>query len=126
MYIASLGALPLIEGLTRMMSISFALMCSSAWGHEFRPNLVEERFQLSTGIVRHGPDGPPPDDGYEFDDDSEGGNFFGRLGLTLLAVAVASSVVHLASDGERKEKAGNTALYAGAAGAAFFTIELVF
>ena len=77
-------------------------------------------------MVKHGPDGPPPDDGYEFEEDAGGGNFFGKLGLTLLVAAVVSGGVYLASDGETSESAANAALYLGGAGAAFFTIELAF
>ena len=108
------------------MSFFVPLLCSAAMAGEFAPPTLPKRFDVSQGWLSHGPDGPPPDDGYEFEDDSEGGNFFGRLGLTLLAAAAVSGGVYALTDGDTKVQAGNAAMYMGGAGAAFFAIELAF
>ena len=42
------------------------------------PSRLFHRRQCCNRLCYHGPDGPPPDDGYEFEDDAEGGIFFGN------------------------------------------------
>ena len=55
----------------------------------------------------HGPEKPPPDDGYEFKGAS-GGNALGKLGLLSMGVGLVTSVLYLAAepDSEKKENMG--------------------
>ena len=109
-----------------MLTLLSIMMSFPALAAEFQPPELPHHLGISEGYALHGPDGPPPDDGYEFEDDSDGGNFLGKLGLTLLVASALSGGVYLLTEGETKENAGAAAVYMGSAGAGFFAIELVF
>ena len=109
-----------------MNTLLLTLMFSNAVADAFIPVALPTRFSCASKMLLHGPDGPPPDDGYEFEDDSEGGNVFGKLGLTLLIAAVVSGTVYGLAEGETKNNAGTATLYLGSSGAALFTLDLIF
>ena len=63
----------------------------------------------------HGPEKPPPDDGYEFKG-ANGGNALGKIGLLSMGVGLVTSVLYLAAepDSEKKDKMGrNSAILLG-------------
>ena len=63
----------------------------------------------------HGPEKPPPDDGYEFKGAS-GGNGLGKLGLLSMGVGLVTSVLYLTAEpgSEKKDNMGrNSAILLG-------------
>ena len=52
----------------------------------------------------HGPEKPPPDDGYEFKG-SSGGNALGKLGLLSMGVGLVTSVLYLTAEPDSEKKA---------------------
>ena len=57
----------------------------------------------------HGPEKPPPDDGYEFKG-AKGGNALGKLGLLSMGAGLVTSVMYLKADSnsDRKSTLGYT------------------
>ena len=53
----------------------------------------------------HGPEKPPPDDGYNFKDGNSS-NFLGKLGLVMVISSGASGGVALFSDTDRRQTLG--------------------
>ena len=63
----------------------------------------------------HGPEKPPPDDGYEFKG-ANGGNALGKLGLLSMGIGLVTSVLYLTAEpnSEKKENMGrNSAILLG-------------
>lgn len=90
--------------------------------------IVPQRFLPHTYQVQnHGPDGPPPDGGYQIKDDG-GENSLGKLGVLCLAGSAVSSVLMLASpeDSEDRERYGNIAVGLAGGGIGFLVLERVF
>lgn len=60
-------------------------------------------------IEMHGPEKPPPDDGYTFKG-AKGGNGLGKLGLAAMGAGVVTSVLFLTADtdSERRDTMGRT------------------
>ena len=80
-----------------MLSMSNANASASEW------------FEL------HGPEKPPPDDGYEFKEAS-GGNALGKIGLLSIGVGLVTSVLYLTAEAESEKKANmgrNSAILLG-------------
>ena len=75
-------------------------------------------------IETHGPEKPPPDDGYEFKG-ANGGNGLGKLGLACFGAGVVTSVLFVtAEDGtERKENMGRNTVGLLGGGLALLVIE---
>ena len=76
---------------------------------------LDAEASASEWFELHGPEKPPPDDGYEFKGAS-GGNGLGKLGLLSMGVGLVTSVLYLAAepDSERKDKMGrNSAILLG-------------
>ena len=53
----------------------------------------------------HGPEKPPPDDGYDFKDGNSS-NFLGKLGLVMVLSSGATGGVALFSDADRRQTMG--------------------
>ena len=90
--------------------------------------IVPPRFlPVSYQVQNHGPDGPPPDGGYQIKDDG-GENSLAKLGMLCLAGSAVSSIFFLTTpeDSEDKEKYGNVALGLAGGGVGFLVLERVF
>ena len=90
--------------------------------------LVPKRFMpSSTTYIQHGPDGPPPDGGYEIKDDG-GENSLGKLGVLCLAGSAVSTILMLTSpeDSDNKEMYGNVAVGLAGGGVGFIVLERIF
>lgn len=88
-----------------VMGLGFTLVFSSN-----AEASASEWFEL------HGPEKPPPDDGYEFKGAS-GGNGLGKLGLLSMGVGCVTSVLYLAAEPDSEKKANmgrNSAILLGA------------
>ncbi len=61
----------------------------------------------SVSIELHGPEKPPPDDGYTFTG-AKGGNGLGKIGLASMGVGVVTSLLFITAeeDSDRKQKLG--------------------
>ena len=89
-----------------MMMVSLGLMILSTSSAEAS---ASDWFEL------HGPEKPPPDDGYEFKG-ANGGNALGKLGLLSMGVGLVTSVLYLTAepDSEKKNNMGrNSAILLG-------------
>lgn len=72
----------------------------------------------------HGPEKPPPDDGYEFKG-ANGGNALGKIGLLSMGAGLVTSVLYLTADPDSEKKAAmgkNSAILLGG-GFALLVIE---
>ena len=105
------------------MSIFLSLLLSV----HANPVIPKRFLPTSIHLEGHGPDGPPPDGGYEIQNDSSG-NTFGKLGVLCLAGGVASAVAMQISDqdSENHEKFKNAAIGLSGAGVGFLVFERVF
>ena len=66
-------------------------------------NIVSDLPVMSDWRERHGPEKPPPDDGYSFKG-TKGGNAKGKLGLVAFGAGVVTGVLYLkADDGSDKQ-----------------------
>lgn len=72
----------------------------------------------------HGPEKPPPDDGYEFKG-ANGGNGLGKLGLASMGAGLVTSVLYLAAeeDSEREATMGRNSLILLGGGFALLVVE---
>ena len=89
-----------------MIVMSLGLMVFSTSNAEAS---ASEWFEL------HGPEKPPPDDGYEFKGAS-GGNALGKLGLLSMGVGLVTSVLYLTAEpgSEKRDNMGrNSAVLLG-------------
>ena len=106
----------------------FTLCCSFAQAEN--PLQLEsldqmELFELSyLGSQSHGPEKPPPDDGYEFKG-AKGGNAFGKLGLLSFGVGALTGVIALRSDkdSDRRQNLAYTTAGLWTGGLLFLIIE---
>ena len=75
----------------------------------------------------HGPDGPPPDDGYAIKD-YESGNFLGKLGVLCVGVGLVTGVLYLtaSSEAENKMLYRNSTFGLVGSGVGFIVLERVF
>lgn len=75
-------------------------------------------------IEMHGPEKPPPDDGYTFKG-AKGGNGLGKLGLAAMGAGVVTSVLFLTADkdSERRDTMGRTTVGLLGGGFALLLIE---
>lgn len=105
------------------MSILISLLIYVSAEPVVPPRFLPSSYQLQ----KHGPDGPPPDGGYQIKDDG-GENSLGKLGVLCLAGSAVSSILMLASpeESEDKEKYGNIALGLAGGGVGFLVLERVF
>ena len=104
------------------MSILLSLLA-----HAYAEPVVPSRFLPVSYQIQHGPDGPPPDGGYQIKDDG-GENSLGKLGVLCLAGSAVSSLLMLTApeDSDDKEKYGNIALGLAGGGVGFLVLERVF
>ena len=72
----------------------------------------------------HGPEKPPPDDGYEFKG-ANGGNALGKLGLASMGAGLVTSVLYVAAenDSEREATMGRNSLILLGGGLGLLVIE---
>ena len=90
--------------------------------------VVPQRFlPVSYQLLQHGPDGPPPDGGYQIKDDG-GENSLGKLGVVCLAGSAVSSILMLTAseESEDKETYKNITLGLAGGGVGFLVLERVF
>lgn len=75
-------------------------------------------------IEMHGPEKPPPDDGYTFKG-AKGGNALGKLGLAAMGAGVVTTVLFLSADkdSERRDTMGRTTVGLLGGGFALLLIE---
>jgi hypothetical protein len=106
----------------------FTLCCSFAQAENLFPveSLEQmELFELSyIGSQSHGPEKPPPDDGYEFKG-AKGGNAFGKLGLLSVGVGTVTGIMALRADkdSERRQTLAYSTAGLWAGGLLFLIIE---
>ena len=87
-----------------VMGLGFTMIFSSKASAS-----ASEWFEL------HGPEKPPPDDGYEFKG-ANGGNGLGKLGLLSMGVGLVTSVLYLTAEPDSEKKANmgrNSAILLG-------------
>lgn len=104
------------------------MMLLSLLFHVGAEPVVPQRFlPVSFQLQNHGPDGPPPDGGYQIKDDG-GENSLGKLGVVCLAGSVVSSILMLTASEESEDKKtyGNIALGLAGGGVGFLVLERVF
>ena len=91
------------------------------------PTVPLRFLPVSYQVQKHGPDGPPPDGGYQIKDDG-GENSLGKIGVLCLAGSAVTSIFMLtAPEGsEDKEKYGNISLALAGGGVGFLVLERVF
>ena len=105
------------------MSILLSLFLSA----QAEPVVPQRFLPASYQFSQHGPDGPPPDGGYEIKDDGGEGSL-GKIGVLCLAGSAVSTVLMLtAEDGsEDKENYENWAIGLAGGGVGFLVLERVF
>ena len=105
------------------MSILLSLFLSA----QAEPVVPLRFLPVSYQLPQHGPDGPPPDGGYEIKDDGGEGSL-GKIGVLCLAGSAVSTVLMLtAPEGsEDKAKYGNWAIGLAGGGVGFLVLERVF
>ncbi|MEC7987536.1 MAG: hypothetical protein VX278_20385 [Myxococcota bacterium] len=87
---------------------------------------IPERFQIQA--LPHGPDGPLPDDGYEFKDGGGSGNLLAKLGLVCIVAGGVTGVMALRAETgsvERNDYSKATAGLLGS-GVGLIVLERVF
>lgn len=105
------------------MSILFSLFCTV-----YAQPIVPPRFlPKSQDYAQHGPDGPPPDGGYEIKDDG-GENSLGKLGMLCLTGSAVSAILMLTApeDSEDRDRYGNIAAGLAGGGVGLLVLERVF
>lgn len=75
-------------------------ICHLAHAERFVPQPIPDRFRLQT--LSHGPDGPLPDDGFEFEDDVGGSNWLGKFGFVSLVTGIALGTAYFFAEEPRK------------------------
>ena len=99
-------------------------ICHLAHADRFVPQTIPKRFQLK--VFPHGPDGPLPDEGFEFEDDADGSNWLGKFGLLSIVTGLGLGTMYLLSE----EASKNTYLYGGigslGAGVGLILVERAF
>ena len=77
-------------------------------------------------IEMHGPEKPPPDDGYTFKG-AKGGNGLGKLGLAAMGAGIVTSILFLTADkdSDRRESMGRNSVGLLGGGFALLLIERV-
>ena len=75
-------------------------------------------------IELHGPEKPPPDDGYEFKG-ANGGNGLGKLGLAAMGAGVVTALLFVTADAdsERKDNMGKATVGLMGGGLGLLVIE---
>ena len=81
------------------------LMCSLTGFVEELQHASTASPSMAVECYSHGPEKPPPDDGYDFKDGSSS-NFLGKLGLVMVLSSGASGGVALFSDTDRRQTLG--------------------
>lgn len=85
-----------------LMLLLSQLVLSSAMAHTVESVPTPDVNSIDW-IESHGPEKPPPDDGYEFKG-AKGGNALGKIGLLSFAGGMVTTVIYLRTDDETKKK----------------------
>ena len=106
-------------------------ICSLGFAEPFSPEPLPERFQLKrlplSEQVPHGPDGPLPDDGFDFEDNSSSSNWLAKIGLLSIATGAGLGVMSLlTSDEVKKSNYGYGSLSALGSGVGLIMLERIF
>ena len=85
------------------MSIFMFSLFFTAQAKPILPNRLNTHAPSFTEMMAHGPDGPPPDGGYEIKDDG-GGNALGKLGLLCIVGGTVTGLLMLTSEEESENR----------------------
>ena len=86
------------------MTAAILLGMSMAYGSEVQTEVVgTSSLNDVTRYVSHGPEKPPPDDGYEFKG-SGGGNGMGKIGLVMVVASAVTAVGVLRAESGSEER----------------------
>lgn len=83
------------------LSIAQAHYSSDSSAQIFQELRLNEFAYL--GSQSHGPEKPPPDDGYDFKG-AKGGNAFGKLGLLMIGAGTVTGVMTLRAEKESQKR----------------------
>ena len=99
------------------------VLCSQ---NAFAETVSSEDFTGVDWVEMHGPEKPPPDDGYTFKG-AKGGNGLGKLGLAAMGAGMVTSILYLTADtdSERRESMGRNSVGLLCGGFALLLIERV-
>ena len=83
---------------------------------------------LQVQELPHGPDGPLPDDGFEFKDDGDGGNLLAKLGLVCIVASGVTGILALRAEtgSEDRDLYSKTSLGLLGGGVGLIALERVF
>lgn len=103
-------------------------LCLSAAQASYSPEMTLQELALNEavylGTQAHGPEKPPPDDGYDFKG-AKGGNALGKLGLVMFGAGTVTGVMTLRADkgSEKRQNLLYTSSGLWAGGLIFLIIE---
>lgn len=79
-----------------LFSLAFTVEADSVIGQELSREVISVE-------ERHGPEKPPPDDGYEFKG-ARGGNALGKIGLLMVGAGSVTTVMMLRAEKDSEER----------------------